>query len=79
MKKQLQSPDGFQLGDKVRIRSGSNAKTKGVICAETNGHVEIALENNDTISVAPTEIINYSLAARRAWRTMMKRSSSTQN
>lgn len=78
MKRQLQSPDGFQCGDKVRIRAGPNAKIKGVICAEANGYLEITLENNNTIHVMPAEIINYSLAARRAWKTMSKHSSSAQ-
>src|SRR6266581_9788011 len=70
---QLQDPQGFQLGDKIRIRSGSYKGTRGVIQAESNGLLEIQLDKSEVVHVASMEVTNYSLAARRAWKVMPKR------
>jgi len=73
MQKLPQNHIGFRLGDKVRIRSGPHARARGIISAESNGHVEIELGTGDKIPVLPADITNYSLAARRAWQAMPKR------
>ncbi len=73
MQKQPQKHIGFQLGDKVRIHSGLRAGERGIIFAESNGLLEIELGTSDKIFVSPKEITNYSLAARRAWEVMPKR------
>jgi len=73
MQKLPQNHIGFRLGDKVRIRSGPHARARGIISAESNGDVEIELGTGDKIPVLPQDITNYSLAARRAWQAMPKR------
>jgi len=74
MGEQLQDPSGFQLGDKIRVRSGSYTGARGVIRAELDGLLEIELDENKIVSVPVKDVTNYSLAARRAWQVMPKRS-----
>src|SRR5205823_6379379 len=73
MQKLPQNHVGYRLGDKIRIRSGPHARARGIISAELDGRLEIELSAADKISVLPEEITNYSLAARRAWEVMPKR------
>ncbi len=73
MKEKLQDPDSFQSGDKIRIRSGSYTGARGIIQAESNGLLEIQLDESSIVHVVSDEVTNYSLAARRAWKTMPKR------
>ncbi len=73
MGEQQQDPSGFQLGDKIRVRSGSYTGARGVIQAELDGLLEITLDERDIIMVAIKDVTNYSLAARRAWKAMPKR------
>jgi len=73
MGEQKQDPSGFQLGDKVRISSGSYVGARGVIRAESDGLLEIQLDEGGIVSVPAKEVTNYSLAARRAWQVMPKR------
>src|SRR6266568_3958365 len=73
MGEQRQNSGGFQLGDKVRIRSGSYVGVRGVIRSESDGLFEIQLDEDGIASVPAKEVTNYSLAARRAWKTMPKR------
>ncbi len=73
MGEQKQDPSGFQHGDKVRISSGSYVGARGVIRAESDGLLEIQLDDGDIVSVPAKEVTNYSLAARRAWQAMPKR------
>jgi len=74
MEQQSQEPIGIQTGDKIRIRSGPYSGARGVIQAEVDGILEVLLDEGTGIQVEPQEITNYSLAARRAWQTMPKRS-----
>lgn len=74
MGEHLQEPVGFQAGDKIRVRSGPYAGARGIIQAEKEGVLAIQLDGGNTILIDPQEITNYSLAARRAWQTMPKRS-----
>jgi len=73
MEKQLQDSDDIQTGDKIRIRSGPLIGARGVIQAKVNGGLEVLLDEGNSVHVEPEEITNYSLAARRAWKTMPKR------
>jgi hypothetical protein len=72
MEDQLQDKDGALIGDKVRIRSGTHAKERGIVQAKVGESLEIQLDEGTLVYVEPKEITNYSLAARRAWRTMPK-------
>ncbi len=72
MSKQAQNPDGFQMGDKVRIRAGIHARVRGVIRAERNGVFVIESNDGDLVHVEADDLTNYSLAARRAWQTAPK-------
>ncbi len=73
MTKHGQQHNGFKLGDKVRIKTGPHAGTRGSIHAEANVYFEIETREHGTIVVEPNEVTNYSLAARRAWAEMPKR------
>jgi hypothetical protein len=72
MGEQLQDPEGFQPGDKVRIRSGPDKGSRGIIQSESNGLLEVQLDSSDIIYIEPEKITNFSLAARRAWKAMPK-------
>lgn len=73
MEDQLQGEDRTQIGDKVRIRSGIHAGVRGIVQAYAGDFLEIQLDEGELLPIMPEEITNYSLAARRAWRTMPKR------
>lgn len=74
MEDQQQDKDETFIGDKVRIRSNAYAKKKGVVQAKAGELLEIQLDEGPLIHVEPSELTNYSLAARRAWQTMPKQS-----
>lgn len=73
MGEQLANPDDFLSGDKVRIRSGLYAGSRGIIQDGSNEQLEIQLDEGDIVHVTLDEVTNYSLAARRAWKAMPKR------
>ncbi len=73
MEEKLQDPSGFQPGDKIRVRSGPYKGARGIIQAESNGLLEIQLDESGIVHIVSKEITNYSLAARRAWKAMPKR------
>src|SRR5947209_18037022 len=79
MEQQSQEPIDIQIGDKIRIRSGPYSGARGVIQAQVNGILDILLDTGNSVHVEPHEITNYSLAARRAWQTMPKRSGRPQS
>ena len=62
-----------QIQDKVRIKSGEFKGQKGVVQAISEPNIEVQLLNGPQIAVAPSDITNYSLAARKAWQTMRER------
>jgi hypothetical protein len=74
MGEQLQESDGFQPGDKIRVRVGAHTGARGIIQSELNGLLEILLDESNIINVPVKDVTNYSLAARRAWQVMPKRS-----
>ena len=73
MQKAPQNHIGFRLGDKVRLRSGPHKGARGNISSESDGRLEIELDTGDRVAALPEDITNYSLAARRAWQAMPKR------
>ena len=66
------SPD-HRPGDKVRIRTGTERGTRGVVHTVRQGTLEVELASGKTLTVHPDEVTNYSRAARRAWAAMPKR------
>jgi uncharacterized protein (DUF4415 family) len=46
---------------------------RGVIVSEANGRLIVELQGEETVEIAPNEVTNYSLAARRAWAAMPKK------
>lgn len=74
MNKSQQDPAGFQISDKVKIRSGSHAGARGVIQGEDIGLIHVKLETGEVVNLTALEITNFSLAARRAWEVMPKKS-----
>src|SRR3712207_3296117 len=73
MKAKSQDSSGFQRGDKVRLRTGDQAGSRGIIGAEVDGRLKIILEDGAEILVSPEGVTNYSLAARRAWSASPKK------
>lgn len=68
-----QDPEGTRVGDKVRVRTGLHAGTRGIVSGCQDGFTKIDLFDGRTIRVDSDLITNYSLAARRAWASMPKR------
>lgn len=62
-----------QPGDKVRVRRGPYAGMRGVVRAWTANEIEIETADQQTLHVDHGAVTNYSLAARKAWKTMPKR------
>jgi hypothetical protein len=73
MRGQLQEPGDFQLGDKIRIRSGPHTGARGIVRSQNDGQLELQIGEDVIIRVPINNVTNYSLAARRAWKTMPKR------
>jgi len=69
-----EEPISYQAGDKVRIRRGPHAGVRGVICAVEAAGLRVQLSDGTIVQFPTEEVTNYSLAARRAWQTMPKRS-----
>ena len=63
-----------QIGDKVRLRSGPNKGERGVLHGEEGTLVKVELGSGQIVLTKPDEITNFSLAARKAWEKMPKRS-----
>src|SRR6266480_1240440 len=60
MEDQLQNKDSAQIGDKVRLRSGTYVKERGVVQAKVDELLEIRLDEGTLIHAGPEEITNYS-------------------
>lgn len=66
-------PADHRPGDKIRIRAGPRAGCRGRIHAVSSSEIEVELDEGTYASIQPSEITNYSLAARKAWQVMPKR------
>ena len=61
-------------GDKVRIKRGEFTGERGILVREHSDKWTVSLTQREgTILVPPEDLTNYSLAARRAWRSMPHR------
>ncbi len=58
----------FQIGDKVLVRSGPHAGVRGSVISVAGDMADVALADRRE-AVALVEMLNYSAAARKAWRT----------
>src|SRR5438552_18392949 len=68
-----QDPTGTRAGDKVRVRTGANASERGVVTEVRGDLAQVRLNADRSVWVPSETLINYSLAARRAWQTMPKK------
>lgn len=57
-------------GDKIRIRVGVEKGQRGNVTKAEENHLEILLEDGRVVRTSPQDATNYSLAARKAWKTM---------
>lgn len=63
-----------RVGDKVRLKAGSLKGQRGVISGTSGGVITVLVtDSNMSTEVRPEEITNFSLAARRAWRSAPER------
>lgn len=61
-------------GDKVRIKRGKFAAERGILIRPHSGKWIVSMHAGAlTVMVSAEELTNYSLAARRAWRSMPDR------
>jgi hypothetical protein len=61
-------------GDKIRIKSGKFAGERGILMRPHSSKWIVSMPHKDlTFLVSTEELTNYSLAARRAWRSMPDR------
>ena len=61
-------------GDKIRIKGGKLADKRGILLRPHSGKWVVSIPDPDvTLMVSAEEFTNYSLAARRAWRSMPDR------
>jgi len=62
------------IGDKIRIKNLPGLKgERGVIEAVRESKLVVRTESGKNINLDPREITNFSLAARKAWKSMPKR------
>ena len=62
------------IGDKVRIREGKDQGARGRIETINSDFLGVRLDSGAVVLVNNGRITNFSLAARKAWRSMPKRS-----
>jgi hypothetical protein len=59
-----------EAGDKVRLKSGTHAGSRGVLDTFDEERLVVRLEDSgQKVRVTPEQITNFSLAARKAWVT----------
>ena len=59
-----------QIGDKVRVKA---TKARGVVESLHDRRIRVRLDTGSLVVITETEITNYSLAARKAWKNMPNR------
>lgn len=63
-----------RIGDKVRVKDGPYKGLRGLITSVRNDSCQVRLaDGGRLIELKCTEILNYSLAARKAWLKMPRR------
>ena len=64
----------FEIGDKVKLKSGNHKGVRGMVEAIAEDKVVIRADGiRELINLPPAEVTNFSLAARKAWLSMPKR------
>ncbi len=59
-----------ETGDKVRLKTGEHRGERALVIAVAGGGLTVRLEGSDReVLVSPEEVTNFSLAARKAWKT----------
>lgn len=71
--KHLGAADGHRTGDKVRVKVGPHSGARGLVLEAQGDVLTIDLGERRAVTARVAEVTNYSLAARRAWRSMPKR------
>jgi hypothetical protein len=79
MPKQAHEIKDFYVGDKVRFREGQLKGEKGIVAEVTEATLKVLLSNAQIATASPSDLTNYSLAARRAWEIMPKRAGRPQS
>lgn len=63
-----------EIGDKVRLKTNGYPGSRGIVEATNGGKLVVRLEDSgQRVLVAPGEVTNFSLAARKAWVSMPDR------
>jgi uncharacterized protein (DUF4415 family) len=66
--------DTFEVGDKLRLKSGPHCGVRGHVLGFAGENVVVHVEGVETpTTVSANEVTNFSLAARKAWLSMPKR------
>src|SRR5690348_9181628 len=65
--------DKAGLGDKVRVKNGEHKGARGRVDDVVVDGVVVYLDTGDRVVLAESDVTNFSLAARRAWRVMPSR------
>ncbi len=60
-------------GDKVRIKGPTHQGARGIVAHIAGEDLAIRLTTGDVLTVPSDNVTNFSLAARRAWRTVPER------
>lgn len=68
------STAGHRVGDKVRIKGGVHAGVRAVVGRVAHNLLITVINGSDALMIPPRDVTNYSLAARKAWAVMPKRS-----
>jgi len=62
-----------RIADKVRVKSGVGAGSRGVLSALRGNRLTVTLTDGTRVVVTVLDVTNYSAAARLAWERMPKR------
>ncbi len=64
--------DGHREGDRVRVKARPGDPQRGIVRQVSKAWLRVETDDGESLLVPPDSVTNYSLAARRAWRTMPK-------
>lgn len=61
-------------GDKVRLKSNGQPGARGIVERIAGDALVVSIENSgELVRVLPIDVVNFSLAARKAWKSMPDR------
>jgi uncharacterized protein (DUF4415 family) len=65
---------GFESGDKVKFKSGKHQGTRAIVESISNNRISVRLAgDNSLMHTRSNALVNFSLAARKAWKSMPTR------